>query len=83
MSLPRSTRCCIQFRESWEGDGFPPNEGCSQLDPSAVSWIAMMALNSLGGLVPLKVAFFAWSVAIGKILTMDNLRKQHDIVIDR
>jgi hypothetical protein len=50
MSLPHSTRCCIQLRERWEGDGFPPKEGCSQLDPSAVSWIAMMALNSLGGL---------------------------------
>jgi hypothetical protein len=28
-------------------------------------------------------AFFAWSVALGKILTLDNLRKQHVIVIDR
>jgi hypothetical protein len=29
------------------------------------------------------VAFFAWSSALGKILTMDNLRKKHVIVIDR
>jgi hypothetical protein len=29
------------------------------------------------------VAFFAWSVALGKILTLDNLRKRHVIVIDR
>lgn len=28
------------------------------------------------------VAFFAWSVALGKILTMDNLRKQYIIAID-
>jgi hypothetical protein len=28
------------------------------------------------------VVFFAWSVALGKILTMDNLRKQHVIVVD-
>jgi hypothetical protein len=32
---------------------------------------------------PLKVAFFAWTVALGKILTMDNLRKRRAIVIDR
>jgi hypothetical protein len=33
--------------------------------------------------VPLRVAFFAWSAALGKILTMDNLRKRHVIVVDR
>jgi hypothetical protein len=33
--------------------------------------------------VPLKVAFFAWVAAIGKILTLDNLRKRQVIVIDR
>jgi len=33
--------------------------------------------------VPLKVAFFAWTAALGKILTLDNLRKKHVIVIDR
>jgi hypothetical protein len=33
--------------------------------------------------VPLKVAFFAWTAAQGKILTLDNLRKKHVIVIDR
>jgi hypothetical protein len=33
--------------------------------------------------VPLKVAFFAWSTALGKILIMDNLRKRHIIVVDR
>jgi hypothetical protein len=32
---------------------------------------------------PLKVAFFAWSVALEKILTLDNLRKRHVIVINR
>jgi hypothetical protein len=29
------------------------------------------------------VAFFAWSAALGKILTIDNLGKQHIIVVDR
>jgi hypothetical protein len=33
--------------------------------------------------VPLKVAFFAWTVALGKILTLDNLIKKQVIVIDR
>jgi hypothetical protein len=28
------------------------------------------------------VSFFAWSVALGKILTIDNLRKSHVIVVD-
>jgi hypothetical protein len=31
--------------------------------------------------VPLRVAFLVWSVALGKILTMDNLRKLHVIVV--
>jgi hypothetical protein len=29
------------------------------------------------------VAFFAWSTALSKILTVDNLRKQHVIVVNR
>jgi hypothetical protein len=33
--------------------------------------------------VPLKVAFFAWAAELGKILTLDNLRKRRVIVIDR
>jgi hypothetical protein len=33
--------------------------------------------------VPLKAAFFAWSTAIGKILIMNNLRKQRITVVDR
>jgi len=33
--------------------------------------------------VPLKVAFFAWTAAQGKIFTLDNLRKKRVIVIDR
>jgi len=32
---------------------------------------------------PSRVAFFAWSAALGKILTLDNLRKRHVIVMDR
>jgi hypothetical protein len=37
-------------------------------------------------MVHLKMAFFfffAWSVVVGKILTIDNLRKRHVIMVDR
>jgi hypothetical protein len=30
-----------------------------------------------------RAAFFAWSTALGKILTVDNLRKRHIIIMDR
>lgn len=33
--------------------------------------------------VPLRAAHFAWLAALGKILTIDNLRKRHVIVVDR
>jgi hypothetical protein len=33
--------------------------------------------------VPLRVAFFVWLAALGNILTMDNLRKRHVLVIER
>jgi hypothetical protein len=28
-------------------------------------------------------AYFAWSVALGKILKMDHIRKKHVILVDR
>jgi hypothetical protein len=36
-----------------------------------------------GGLRLLWAAFFTWLEVLGKILTMDNLRKRHIIVVDR
>jgi hypothetical protein len=33
--------------------------------------------------VPLRVAFFVWLVALGKILGMDNLWKRHVIMVDK
>ena len=30
-----------------------------------------------------RAAFFVWSAALGKILTLDNLRKRHVIVINK
>jgi hypothetical protein len=32
---------------------------------------------------PSRAVFFAWSAVLGKILTLDNLKKRHVIVIDR
>ena len=32
--------------------------------------------------VPPRVAFFSWSTSLGKILTTDNLRKRHVLVLD-
>jgi len=45
----------------------------------------MITLLSLGGSIrwnkaPLRVAFFAWSAASKKIITMDNLRKRYIIM---
>jgi hypothetical protein len=31
---------------------------------------------------PSRVAFFVWTTALRKILTLDNLRKRHVIVVD-
>jgi hypothetical protein len=33
--------------------------------------------------VSLMVALFVWSATLGKILNMENLKKQHVIVVDR
>jgi hypothetical protein len=33
--------------------------------------------------IPLRAAFSMWSATLGKILTMDNLKKWHVIVVDR
>ena len=33
--------------------------------------------------VPSKAAFFPWSAALGKICTMDNLRRQRVIMVDK
>jgi hypothetical protein len=32
--------------------------------------------------VPLRVAFFVWTATLGKILTLDNLRKRNIIVME-
>jgi hypothetical protein len=63
--------------------GSPPKEGCLRLDPSNIPWLVVEDATSLqivfGNNAPLRAAFFTWSAALSKILTMDNLRKWHVI----
>jgi hypothetical protein len=79
----------IRLRRGMEDKLFGPlpREGCLRSDHSIMPLSLMTMAPSLGksiwqSKVPLRVAFFAWSAALGKILTMDNLRKQNLIVVD-
>ena len=47
--------------------------------PNLVSFPWRMIWHSK---VPPRVAFFSWSASLGKILTIDNLRKRRVIVLD-
>jgi hypothetical protein len=47
------------------------------LGGSPFPWKSIWRVN-----VPLRVSFFVWTVALGKILTLDNLRKRKVIVVD-
>jgi hypothetical protein len=64
--------------------GYLPREGCLTLDHTTTFLFPMIVLLSLGGYlankVLLRVTFFAWSAALGKIFTMDNIKK-HIIVV--
>jgi hypothetical protein len=47
----------------------------------------MKATASIGSVwqtnAPTRAALLAWSAALGKILTIDNLRKWHIIILDK
>jgi hypothetical protein len=67
--------------------GYLPREGCLMLDLTTMSLFPMITLISLGGVfggirAHLRVLFFAGPAALGKILTMDNLKKRHLIVFE-
>jgi hypothetical protein len=56
--------------------------------PSFFPWIAMRVGDFLGRVcgrcrLLQEWLFFVWSAALGKILTLDNLRKRNIIVINR
>jgi hypothetical protein len=67
--------------------GFPPKEVFSRSRPSFILWLVMRVGASLGRVwrtqTPPRSVIFAWSGALGKILTLDNLKKRHVIVINR
>jgi hypothetical protein len=68
--------------------GSLPRKVFSRLSPSLASWLAQKVVAFFGRVCGrLKLfrgrLFFAWSVALGKILTVDNLRKRHVIIVDR
>jgi hypothetical protein len=48
-------------------------------------WLALKVVASLGRVcrtwAPSRAAFFAWLAALGKILTVDNLKKRHVIIV--
>ena len=70
-------------RMCWRGsskEGFQVKNYYKQLLPSAgalVPWKRIWKTNA-----PPRVAFFVWVAALGSILTIDNLRRQHVIVLD-
>jgi hypothetical protein len=49
---------------------------------SVFSMIALLLRSIWRNKASLKVMFSAWTAALVKILTMDNLRKRHLIVVD-
>ena len=61
----------------------------SRLVPITIFWIQLQSPVSIlslgksyGDQKPLRVAFFVWTAALGKILTIDNLRKRKVKIID-
>jgi len=67
--------------------GSLPKEVCSRLSPLA-PWLCSESSrfpwkSVWRTLAPLKAAFFVWPATLGKILTLDNLKKRHVIMVDR
>jgi hypothetical protein len=64
--------------------GYLPSDGCLMLYRTIIFLFPMIVLFSLegvfGGLRFPRVAFFAWLAVLGKIVTMNNLRK-HVILV--
>jgi hypothetical protein len=64
-----------------------PKKVCSMSSFSFAPWpvleVATSPGKACGTLRPLQRRLFAWSATLGKILTLDSLRKRHVTVIDR
>jgi hypothetical protein len=88
MSLPLSSNCYILSRDNRDSLWWVPSrKGVFKVK-------SFYFLTSDGGRrfpwksvwriqAPPRAAFFVWTAALGKILTQENLRKQHVIVINR
>lgn len=51
-------------------------QSCTVQNSNCFLWMSIWKTKA-----PLKAAFFVWAVFLGKILTIDNLRKNHIIVV--
>jgi hypothetical protein len=70
-------------RMCWRGsskDGFLVKNYYKILLPTAGLLVPWKRISKTGA--PPRVAFFVWAVALGRILTTDNLRRRHVIVLD-
>uniref|UniRef100_A0A2N9J333 Reverse transcriptase zinc-binding domain-containing protein n=1 Tax=Fagus sylvatica TaxID=28930 RepID=A0A2N9J333_FAGSY len=70
-------------RMCWRGhskDGFQVKSYYNLLFPSAGHLGPWKQIWKTGA--PPRVAFFVWAAALGRILTTDNLRRRHVIVLD-
>ena len=84
-------RVVYSVRVRWEGEDklwwVLSKRGLSVVISFTVSWFTSMALISLRRvfrrLNTFEGGLFAWSAALGKILTMDNMKKWHLIMVDR
>jgi hypothetical protein len=65
--------------------GSPPKKAYSRSGLSLALWLALwgVTFRVWQTQAPTQAAFFAWLAALGKILTMNNLRKRHVILVDR
>jgi hypothetical protein len=67
--------------------GFPPKKGRLLLAPTMSLFVMVAFLFSWKSIwrtkVPFRAAIFVWSVTLGKILTMNNLKKRYVVVVDK
>jgi hypothetical protein len=85
LKIVRDSSKVIFRHDLWCGDmahkeAFQDLYGITYANDASVA--AHFELSVCRTKVPLREKFFAWSAALGKILTMDNFMKQHVIVVD-
>ena len=73
----RVDRLCWRGRET---KGFTVKDFYSRICPSPYVLFPWKIIWKAK--VPPRIAFFSWTAALGKLLTIDNLRKRHLIIVD-